>query len=218
MPTTTAAELINRAGVALTDTGNVRWTRAELLAYLSAGQREIVIRKPNAYVLRSSVPLVAGTVQALPTTVDNVPVDPIQLVDVLRNATGRAVRRIERDLMDQLNPDWHLTPQGKLVQHYMFSDLDPKRFLVYPPNDGTGCLDIAYSATPPALTSEFDALTLDDIYQDALLDYCLYRAFSKDAEYAADPTRAAARYASFAQAIDSKAAHESADSPQRTRR
>lgn len=218
MPTVTAAQIIDRAGIALQDTGFVRWKRLELLEYINAGQREIVLRKPNAYVLRTNQPLVAGTVQTLPTVTDNGPVEAVQLVDVPRNASGRAVRVIARDLMDQYNPDWHLTPQGSLVQHYMYDEADPKRFLVYPPNDGTGCLELVYSATPPALATEDVQTTLDDIYQDALLDYCLYRAFSKDAEYAADPARAQARYASFAAAIDGKWAHEKTEAPERTRR
>jgi hypothetical protein len=217
MPTVTVATIITRAATALQDTSNVRWTRAELLDYLNAGQRETVIRKPSAYVRRSSVTLAVGTVQALPLEDDTGTVDPIELIEVVRNACGRAVRLIERDLMDLYNADWHSAPQTKLVQHYMVNPLDPKHFTVYPPNDGTGCLELVYSATPPAVASEVGTITLDDIYQDALLDYVLYRAFSKDAEYAADPARAASRYAAFAASLDGKTVHERADSPARQR-
>lgn len=215
MATVTAAQIIDRAAVALQDTGNVRWTRAELLDYLNAGQRALVVIKPTANVLLTDAPLVAGTVQTLPTSDGTSPVDPIQLITVLRNSCGdgRAVRLIARDLLDLHMGDWHSAPQTRVVKHYCYSDLDPKRFLVYPPNDGTGCLEIAYAATPVALASEATTVSVDDIYQDALLDYVLYRAFSKDAEYAADPARAAARYASFAAALGSKAAHEQGDSP-----
>lgn len=216
MPTVTAAEIINRAAIALQDTGNVRWTRTELLGYLNAGQRAVVIRKPNAYVRLGCMPLEEGTVQTLPTADDEAgPVDPIQLIEVLRNATGRAVRLVDRAQLDLHNPDWHRTPQAKTVLHYCYSDLDPKRFLVYPPNDGTGCVDITYSATPPEIATEASLISLDDIYQDALLDYCIYRALNKDAEYAADPQRAAASFANFAAALDGKATHERAESPAR---
>lgn len=213
MPTVTAAALIDRAAIALQDTGHVRWTRAELLAYLNAGQREAVLKKPNANVLAGSVPLVAGTVQTLPTTNDAGPVEAIQLMQVLRNSCGRAVRVAERDLLDLMNPDWHSLPQTKLVQHYCYALADPTRFLVYPPNDGNGCLDLRYAATPPTLALESATLALDDIYQEALLDYLQYRAWNKDAEYAADPTRAVARYAAFAAALDGKAGHERAEAP-----
>jgi hypothetical protein len=211
MPTVTAAALIDLAAIALQDTGHVRWQRAELLAYLNAAQRETVIKKPNAYVLFSTTPLVAGTVQTLPTANENGPVEPVQLVAVLRNACGRAVRVAERDLLDLMNPDWHSLPQTKLVQHYCYDVRDPARFLVYPPNNGDGCLELSYAATPPVLALETAVIGLDDIYQDALLDYMQYRAWNKDAEYAADPARAGARYASFAAALDGKSGHERAE-------
>jgi hypothetical protein len=213
MPTVTAAALLDRAAIALQDTGHVRWQRAELLAYLNAAQREAVLKKPNAYVLRSTAPLVAGTLQTLPTTNDAGAVEPVQLVEVLRNACGRAVRKAERDLLDLMNPDWHSLPQTKTVQHYCYDVADPARYLVYPPNDGAGCLELAYSATPPVLAVESAVIALDDIYQDALLDYLQYRAWNKDAEYAADPLRAAARYAAFAAALDGKSGHERAEAP-----
>lgn len=215
MPTITAAAIITRAALALQDTASVRWTRNELLDYLNEGQREVVIRKPTAYVRHTNMLLVPGTRQSLPSTDGSAAVDPIQLIEIVRNSTGRAVRLVERSLLDNLNPDWHVAPQAVLVQHYCYSELDPKSFFVYPPNNGAGCLELTYSATPPALLAESALTSLDDIYQGALLDYCVYRAFLKDAEYAADPARAAARYASFLATLEGKAAQESAASPTR---
>lgn len=213
MPTVTASTIIDRAAIVLQDTGNVRWTRAELLDYLNEGQRELVLKKPNAYVLHTSAQLVAGTRQRLPVIDGATAVDPIQLIDVLRNSTGRAVRLIERSLLDALNADWHSATQTFLVQHFIYSEMDPKSYLVYPPNTGAGCVDLIYSANPPALGSEGAVISLDDIYQGPLLDYCVYRGFKKDAEYAADPARAAAHYASFTAALGGKAAQEMAASP-----
>lgn len=201
MPTVLASQIIDRASLALQDTDNVRWKRPELLGYLNAGQRETVVRKPTAWVRRSNMTLAVGTLQGLPVTDDAGVVDPILLIDVPSNACGRAVRPIARALLDAYNADWRTAPQTRIVQHFMLDPQDPKRFLVYPPNDGTGCLELVYSATPPAISTETALITLDDIYQDALLDYVLYRGYSKDAEYAADPGRAAARYAAFAASL-----------------
>jgi hypothetical protein len=214
MPTVTGTAIIDAAAVALQDLGGTRWTRPELLDYLNAGQRALVVAKPNAYVRLTDAPLVAGTVQTLPVADGTAAMEPIQLVAVLRNScNGLAVRLVERHLLDLHMPDWHARPRTKVVKHYCYNPLDPKRFLVYPPNDGTGCLEIACAATPPTLPSEEATIALDDIYRDALLDYCLYRAFAKDAEYAADPARAAAHYAAFTQALTTKTGHEQAESP-----
>jgi len=54
---------------------------------------------------------------------------------------------------------------------------------------------------------------LDDIYSNAVLDYCLYRSYSKDAEYAANAQRAAAHYQQFAQSIGIRATTDTAINP-----
>lgn len=213
MPSVTAATLIDSAATALQDASSVRWPRAELLGYLNDGQRETVIKKPNAYVIHSQAPLIAGSRQRLPSTDGAVAIDPIQLLDVPRNSTGRVVRLVERDMLDALNPDWHSLAQTLLVQHYCYAATDPKTFWVYPPNNGLGCVDVTCSAAPPAVATEGALIALDDIYQGALLDYVIYRAWKKDAEYAADPARAAAHYASFAAALGAKTGYEAAGSP-----
>ncbi|MCK7581011.1 MAG: hypothetical protein MZV65_38935 [Chromatiales bacterium] len=47
-------------------------------------------------------------------------------------------------------------------------------------------------------------IKLDDIYANAILDYVLYRAYSKDAEYAANAQRAALHYQAFTNALGVK--------------
>ena len=213
MPHILASSIIDRAAMALQDSSNVRWPRADLLGYINDGQREVVIKKPNAYVMHTCAQLVAGTRQMLPVLDGALVIDPLLLIDVLRNSTGRAVRIIERELLDSLNPDWHNAPQTLLVQHYMHNPMDGKAYLVYPPSNGIGCVDIIYSATPPAAATESESLSLDDIYQGPLLDYVMYRSMSKDAEYASDPSRAASHYTAFAAALQEKATNELGASP-----
>jgi hypothetical protein len=66
------------------------------------------------------------------------------------------------------------------------------------------------SPTDATLTS---TITLDDIYISALTDYTLYRAYSKDAEYAANTTLASAYYQNFTALIQGKATAEMASNP-----
>ena len=42
---------------------------------------------------------------------------------------------------------------------------------------------------------------LDDIYINPIIDFMLYRCFSKDAEYAANSNRAAGHYNAFLQQL-----------------
>ena len=61
-----ANTIISDAAKLLQDDTNVAWPADELLRWLNAGQREIVLGKPDAYVQNKSVALVAGTKQEIP--------------------------------------------------------------------------------------------------------------------------------------------------------
>ena len=60
-----------------------------------------------------------------------------------------------------------------------------------------------------------DATTilLDDIYMSPMIDWILYRAYSKDAEYGANEQRAQAAYGAFNAALATKNQVDSAVSP-----
>jgi hypothetical protein len=216
MPTVTAQSIIDRAQVLLQDTVKVRWPDAELLTWLNEGQQAIVVLKPTAYVRSVAVQLVAGTKQSLPA-------DGIQLIDIVRNmgtdglTPGRAVRIVTREVMDAQTPSWHVSPVSHIVKHYMYSALDPNTFYVYPrqPASGFGYVEMAYGARPPAVAAVGNTISVDDIYQTALLDYVLYRAYSKDTEFA-DSGRAGVRQQAFVSAIVGKAQAEAGVSPNNT--
>ena len=190
------------------------WDGAELLGWLNEGQFACVVLKPTSYVKSIPVQLVRGTKQSIPA-------DGVQLVDVLRNTDasgepGRAVRIVEREALDSFNPDWHSGTPNLAVKHYVFAELDPKRFYVFPPQPPTpGFVELVYSAAPPDALSTGD-ITLDDIYGPALVDYMLYRAFSKDTEFAADSGPAAAHQRAFMASLTGKAQAELGTNPNQT--
>jgi len=197
MPTITVDSTIARASVLLQDPTNIRWPKTELLDWLNDGQREVVLRKPNASVKNAAINLIAGTKQFIPS-------DGVQLLDVVRNmVSGQAIRIVDREILDAQLPGWHGATQTKDVQHYCYNDLDLKNFYVYPPNNGTGAVELIYSSSPTAATLG-GVISIDDIYQSALVDYIMYRAYSKDSEYAADPARVSSYYTSFANSLGGK--------------
>jgi len=77
---------------------------------------------------------------------------------------------------------------------------------VYPPQHATaGQVEEVYSASPTDLSALTDTITLDDIYSGVLLDYILYRAYSKDADLSPSaPQRAVAHYNSFLSSLGAK--------------
>jgi hypothetical protein len=205
MATIVAQSLIDRAATILQDTTNTRWPSNELLDWLNDGQREVVMYKPDAYPRVDTVELVEGTRQAIPS-------GGLQLLDVTRNSDGIAVRLIERRVLDEQLPEWHQSPQSGEVRHYLYDERDPKTFWVYPPNDGTGSVEVLYSAAPEDVAVE-DTILIDDTYANALVDYILYRAYMKDADYAANDQRAANQYNRFLSSLGAMDQRETADNP-----
>lgn len=216
MATVTVSSVIYKVQTILQDTTGIRWPDTELLGWINDGQREIVLYKPNAFVKNTAVKLESGTKQTLPA-------DGVQLIDVVRNmgssggTAGRAIRITMREILDSQVPGWHASAANVEVKHYMYTMLDPKTFYVYPPQPTTGqnFVEIIYGAAPTecALTG---TITLDDIYQTILVDYCLYRAYSKDTEFAADQNRASSHQNAYIAALTGKAKVEAGVNPNAT--
>lgn len=202
--------IIDKAQTVLQDTTGVRWSDVELLSWLNDGQRNIVLYKPNAYVKNAPFLCAVGTRQTMPA-------DCVQLFNIHRNlgttgsTPGRAVKLVAHEMLDARVPNWHGLTRTAEVQHYTYSVLNPKTFFVYPPNSGTGYVELAYGAEPPDATLAA-AIAVDNVYSTALLDYMLFRAFSKDTEFA-DNTRAGAYFTSFVTAITGRARAEAGANP-----
>lgn len=214
MGTITASTVISKAQIILQDTTGVRWpSDTELLGWLNDGQREVMVFKPNANVKNIAVQLVAGTKQSLPT-------DGVQLIDVVRNmgtdgaTAGRAIRIVMREILDAQLPEWHSATANATTKHYIYSVLDPKNYYVYPPQPSSsrGYVELIYGAVPTDATIN-GTIQIDDIYQNVLVDYILYRAYSKDTEYAADANRAAAHQQAYLASLTGKMKIEGAVNP-----
>lgn len=215
MGTILASAIITKASTVLQDTSNVRWPTSELLGWLNDGQREVVLIKPSANVTNSSVQLTAGaTKQTIPTA-------GIMFLDVTRNmgadgtSAGNAVRVVSREVLDAQLPTWHSAANTLgYIQHYTFDPRDPKTFYVYPKAPATAWyVDLIYSSPPTDCATLSSAISVDDIYSNALLSYVLYRAYSKDSEYAQNKELAVANYQAFAMSLGVKAQVEQGNNP-----
>jgi hypothetical protein len=212
MGTVTAKAIIDKATIQLIDLANIRWTRAELLGWLNDGMRQIVTIQPSASSTTVVKQLVVGTRQTIPT-------DGWLLLSIYRNmgtagtTPGRAIRIISREVLDGFNPNWHTDTAKAEVRNYIYTDQDQTAFYVYPPNTGTQYIELNYSVQPADLTAETQPIPIFDVFQTALLDYILYRACSKDAEYAPGLQLASQYSASFVAAIQGKNVSEISGNP-----
>jgi len=206
----TVTNIINRAQVLIQDTTGVRWPTSELLDWINDGQREVCLFKPSVGAKNETLSLVAGTKQSIPAS-------GLGLLRVVRNMTAagagaRAVRIINREVLDTQLPDWHSTTGTADVKHYMFDDLDPTTYYVYPPNNGNGKLEVIYAATPSAVTSS-DDISIPDVYANSLLDYVLFRAYGKDSDHAGNAQRSVQHYQLFTASLGMKTQTDGVTSP-----
>lgn len=222
-----ASELMDRARRIVLDETSVRWPLAELGMWMNDAVREIILQKPSASSDNRVLTLQAGTYQTIPS-------DALALLRIVRNVSGtaqnrtggRAIRIVSRDVLDSQHVDWHSTagiPFSAVVKHYIYDETDAKTFYVFPGNDGTGKVEAVVSRVPVAVShtgSDPESLPawsgeigLPDIYSNAILDYMLYRAYSKDAQYAGNSQRAASHYQQFGNSLGIKLNVEALLSP-----
>lgn len=191
MPGTILASVIIAKGrVILQDPTAIRWPDSELLKHLNEGQRYICAQRPDASSILGNLTLIAGTKQSLPA-------GETRLLDVKRNmgadgaTAGAPIRLTSQEILDAQVPDWHSRAQNAVTQHYVYDERSPTNYYVFPPAVANQKIEALRSKPPTDIATVNDVITLDDIYEPLLLDYMLYRAWQKDAEYAADPQRSA---------------------------
>lgn len=223
MATVKVIDIISRVEDVLQDE-NVRWPRLELQNWVNEAYLAIVLLRPDANAKTGTFTCAAGSRQVLTAQFSSA----LTLLDVTRNlaatSTKKVVRIVQRSDLDDQKPTWHNETQSVNIQHYTHDPRQPKEFFVYPPATTAAQLEVIYTDTPSshALSasaldpagSDTTVISLDDIYMSPIIDWVLYRAYSKDAEYGANEQRAAAAYQAFTAAIGAKTQTDAAASPQ----
>ena len=219
MATVKVLDILDRASRIIQDTSNVRWTKAELLDYFNDAQREVVLHRPDAKTVNETFTCAASSKQTLPAAA-------LRLIDVVRNVDGRVVTQVSRQVLDEQLPTWHNEPAAGAteVKHFVYDPRDPKTFYLYQKPQNTVQIEIVYSTAPTAVVSSTGddndlsditstVIGLDDVYSNPLLDYVLFRAYSKDTEYAGNMERAAMHLQNFANSLGVKMQIDAAITP-----
>lgn len=213
MSTVKVVDLISRAQTLLLDATAVRWAAVELQGWLNDGYREVVTLHPDSNAQTATFTCSAGYRQDITGTYDRA----YRVLEVLTNKAAtsrkRAVQLVTRKSMDSMRPGWYNDTPSVNIEKYMVDPRVPKEFLVYPPATTLAQLEIIYTTVPAPHTLTESQLTnpattevirLDDIYGNPLLDYMMYRAYSKDSENANNAARAVAHYQAMTTALGFK--------------
>lgn len=207
MAVTKVSDIIQRTKWTLHETTQqgTRWKNEELLVWLNEAYQAVVQIKPDATAANESIDLVAGSKQTIPER-------GTRLIDCIRNthpeSAGEAVMIVSRKQLDSTRRGWHREPETKDIEHYIFDEMDPKNFYVYPPAENGAQLEVVYSTVPDphpvtALTDD-TVISLNDSYAPVIVDYIMYRAYSKDADHSENLNRAMMHYQAFMESLGRK--------------
>ncbi len=171
----TTTTLIDSVSSTLLDTAHRTWSRDELLDYLNEALRATALVHTDIYVVQEQLTLAIGEQQEIPG-------DGTGLVDVPRNSGGRVITQVDKSLLDEASRFWPAGTQEAVVEHFTADPRNPLRFVVFPPNDGTGIVDLIYNAVPPQIMYEAEELVVPDSYQPPLQNYMLGKAYQKNSK------------------------------------
>ena len=222
MATIKVIEIIKRVEDVLQDS-NVRWPRVELQNWLNESYLQIALLRPDASSKTGTLTCVAGIRQTITSGFSTA----LRLLDVVRNLASssnkKVVRLIERSVLDDQRPAWHNDTASVNIQNYTFDVRQPKEFFVFPPATTSAQLEVVYADLPGThslseanlhpTTGSAEVIKVDDTYLSVITDWILYRAFSKDAEFAANAARAGAHYQTFMSSIGNKTQSDVGSSP-----
>ena len=201
-------DVIYRVSDALTDTNPqfTRWSEQALTGWLNEAQLVIAKYLPYTCARVDAVRLVPGTRQSI-ATIDAARIVPGDgsaavaingnvLMSVVRNmgangnTPGRALRIVDRDVLDASNPNWHIASAVETPRQYVFDPRAPKLFYVSPPvtSNAPVWVELMYMADPIGLSTgdglpgSSKRLSIDDKNADDAFNYVMARAQMKDAE------------------------------------
>lgn len=201
----------DRVSDLLLDADLVRWPVAERIRWANESMGAILSRRPAALARRSVVSLVAGSYQTIPA-------DGSILLDVPRNiaangtTSGRPIRRTDRQLLDDSDPDWQTGTAKSEVRQYTYDDRAPKSFYVYPPVVAGTKVELFDAALPADIAAIGESLDIGAEYMETVVNYVCYRCHSKDSEFS-NGAVATAFYQAFEAALGVKNQSTTAASP-----
>lgn len=200
----TVGGIVGRAKQVLQETGEgIRWKDSELIGWLNEAYIAVATMRPDAHSVTGSLTLERGARQSLPS-------DGLIVLDVLSGSDGRAPRPATRRMLSTMRPGWQNEKPGRRLEFYVLDPEQPQDYWLYPPAEKGSHAEVTYAVTPEQHDTGRLAdvsgrpLSVSDRYATALLDFVLYRAFSKDAETQANFQRSQSHYKAFAGMMSGK--------------
>lgn len=160
----------------LIDPGFVRWKEGELLNYINQALSMMAMNLPDEFRRSETVSVTQAEVA--------LPADALVLLSV-DAVNGVAVSEVAVEKLNQLDPGWRQRSgmPSSWVQHVR----EKQRYWLYPaPSEP---VDVMHSYSAFAYLNQDDDLPVSDVYQSAVMDFVLHRAYGKDGQNASEQNK-----------------------------
>jgi hypothetical protein len=177
----TVQTIIDRVRTLLVDRQPLRWNDAQLRQFMVDGLNELSVYKPELFAFTDTITLEPGTRQALPELA-------VRLLEVHANGQGQPVVKANKEYLDAAQPTWHDGSDASLYPvAYIYNDVLPNEFWVYPAAAPDAQLTISYQVEPPQELEAEDDFELDAPYSAFLVRYVAAQALMIHAESGDSP-------------------------------
>jgi hypothetical protein len=190
----TPADIITEARNLVQDTrAPYRYSDTLMLGWVNQTLKRMSVLRPDLFSFIGDIPTVANTV------LQSCPSDSLRLVEIFQIKNGDAVTEVNRDVLDQMYPNWVNEAAGTPV-NFMRHVRSPNKFFLYP-RPSTGVVLVGeYAQVPPAYTLSQTIALLPDSYLPIAVDGVVFLAESVDNEHV-NSGRAKLFQDSFAQTL-----------------
>ena len=199
----TGTEIDAYARGLLKDPDAVHWLAADMLRWIGAAQRAVVVARPKANTVTKLLTLTAGVAQ------QSVAATTLQVLDVMSNmgtdgtTPGREITFVSRDRLAAVKPGWR-RETGPYIRHWMDDERDGTIFYVWPAPQQAIKVEARTCDLPAEITALTDTVALGSEYKDAVVQYVLSLAHSQDGESTLHMAQAQAHFSNFAQIMGIK--------------
>lgn len=212
--TISAQSIIQKAQETLQDVAGVRWPAPELVSHLNDGLREIAELRPDFFAALAPIVLITGPRQALPASC-------IYFFEIQRNTNGAAIRQVQRNMLDSFDAGWYTKAPSAVIRNFLYDVRERDAFYVYPPAIAGTSVDAVMATMPAEIPAPGGAaystvtgnIPGKDNLKNPLLHFVLFRAYTKNAEFAGNAEMSAAHYQLFKSLLGDNAAASQATSP-----
>lgn len=203
MANSTLKEVIDRCKITLQEitSEGTRWANQELVDWAGEFYQVASSVNPAEFSEVIEFTCISGTRQ-------NAPDDVVQILEITRNLDGTKMPIVAttKNVLDSTRRGWHGEIESSSQEVFVLDERYPRTFYVWPPATAGSKLEAVAVVTPTKhaladYTTGTAKVKCSDRLVPPMVDYILFRAYSKDADFAGNQQRSDIHYRNCLQAL-----------------